>query len=787
MKKHKRNLDNMTGIHDDVETYEPKVNMGYEGSIPKIDNSFDDITDDKGNINIIINSEVIGQTLAKKIYTSWESAVRELYNNEARACRTAKKMGANPSITITINPNHTSKQFVIQGVDSLGITKAMFAKVLRVIGTSGNLDGEEIGQFGMGFISYALLTDAVLLETWARETEEHYSMLCDSGLKFKPIPITKSNDMPDMTDYGTRLTMTCNDDVDFHSMVECIKKLARFSNIPTTILLLDDVEGSYSYRRNNTIIEKGIIECKSYENGMEMMKDKDNFKEQYMNKNGKNKLNGDNQVLLYDEITIDTEDYRFDGIMLIQKTQYGAVHIMNNGSRSQTFLAGTNVDSSIDVKGFYDYTINIKNERKYSPVASRDSIESKSIDLLTDDVNFNVGVYMSKYNLQDMSDYNKSLTKCVYSRDPHWELEDYFDDQTNNITSALNTRYKEFDNGTTPLTDMLARGGTLVALKSLRKDLMTALENYIDGTITFFRIPTRLSDEERGHRIALFKELNIILGEQFKKDNKISEKRSNTTRISGGKTVSYSENRSIILNNSIRGNHDTSMFGERHGWRAGSNKYSTTIGAVNENTHNYMLSVDPKRFEQSLNINNQYTNDWKIMHTMKGLSEDIITFDKLMVKVANTMYQTNNGLVKGSELMSDWRIIVGDDIDLLDGVETFEETDQDVRYIMVKSINDVVELRWYEEIERDDKVFKLEVDEDGTNLSSAIIEYEEYVSFVNDNSTRRSDRLLRMYWVKKKLPRQYANIFLHAIQNVPEHKIPEIEQTARELDLELNK
>ena len=143
----------MTGIHDSVETYEPKVDMSYESSVPKVDNTFDDITDANGNINIIINSEVIGQTLAKKIYTSWTSGLRELYNNEARACRTAKKMGGNPSIVITINPTESSKQVIIQGVDSLGITKAMFNKVLRVIGTSGNTDGEEIGQYGMGFIS----------------------------------------------------------------------------------------------------------------------------------------------------------------------------------------------------------------------------------------------------------------------------------------------------------------------------------------------------------------------------------------------------------------------------------------------------------------------------------------------------------------------------------------------------------------------------------------------------------------------------------------------------------
>ena len=232
----------MTGIHDDVETYEPKVDVNYENSIPKVDNTFDDITDENGNINIIINSEVIGQTLAKKIYTSWTSGLRELYNNEARACRTAKKMGANPSIVITVDPNDSSRKITIQGVDSLGITKAMFNKVLRVIGTSGNTDGEEIGQYGMGFISYALMTDALLMETWSRETDEHYAMLCDSGLKFKPIPLDTDNDVNTMSEYGTKLTMTCNDDVQWAELCVQIEQLARFSQIPTKIILLGDIE-----------------------------------------------------------------------------------------------------------------------------------------------------------------------------------------------------------------------------------------------------------------------------------------------------------------------------------------------------------------------------------------------------------------------------------------------------------------------------------------------------------------------------------------------------------------
>ena len=73
------------------------------------------------------------------------------------------------------------------------------------------------------------------------------------------------------------------------------------------------------------------------------------------------------------------------------------------------------------------------------------------------------------------------------------------------------------------------------------------INGYITGSVQFFRIPTRLSDEEKGHRIALFKELNIILGEEYKKSKQLKETRGKNTITKGGKTVSYSGDRSIIL------------------------------------------------------------------------------------------------------------------------------------------------------------------------------------------------------------------------------------------------
>jgi predicted house-cleaning noncanonical NTP pyrophosphatase (MazG superfamily) len=699
-------------------------------------------------------------------------------------------MGGNPTLVITINPNESSRELTIQGVDSLGITKAMFNKVLRVIGTSGNQDGEEIGQFGMGFISYALLTDALLLETWSRENNEHYAMLCDSGLKFKPIPLSKDNDVETMSDYGTKLTMTCNNDVSFSEAVEQIQSLARFSQIPTTIILLDNVE-STAYRSND--YQKGIITCPSYKNGMEYIKQGSDLTDLKSTKS-----TDDTKILFYEEITIDNEDYRFDGIMIVKKSRYGAVSISERSGNVPLLLAGTGIDSIIKASGFQTSLMNVKNERKFSPVASRDSLEYNSRSLLEERLKEDLIEYMSKFNMETIEDYNSSLTKCLISRNVMWEIEDYLSDGTKDISRTLNSRYSQPDKTTTTLSDMLAVGGTIICLKSLRGDLMKALEESFDGSVSFFRLPKRLSDEARSHRISLFKQLGIIMGEDYKKEHKIKEKRSITIKSDGTKST-FSEDRSIVLYNSTRGTHSHTLYGNMSGWRSGSEKYSTTIGDVNSSVHDKLLIANTKQFHNTISVLNRYANDWKVMHDMKGLSEEVNTFDNLMSSIATTHYQTNDGFVKGSELEGKYYVIItGEDTALLESVTISNEL-QDVipRFIAVKNNDELTELLWYQDIieprSSNDPLppakFTLDFDTYGHALSRSIFVagYDEDLKFTDhDYDLNRAVYVLRSYWIKQLLPSNYSKVFIHAIQNDVE-SLDDIEAQAQALNEVLKK
>ena len=76
--------------------------------------------------------------LSEGIYTSWKSAVRELFANELTAALTAKEIDPNANPTIEIRIDSEEREFIIHGIDSLGITQQTFADKLIYYGRSGN-------------------------------------------------------------------------------------------------------------------------------------------------------------------------------------------------------------------------------------------------------------------------------------------------------------------------------------------------------------------------------------------------------------------------------------------------------------------------------------------------------------------------------------------------------------------------------------------------------------------------------------------------------------------------
>ena len=209
-----------------------------------------------GLIPVRMENDVIIQRISRDLYTGPLSGIRELYANEARACRTAmREHGASPEIHITINEQ--TRQLVIHGTDSMGISQERFLEIVSVLGRSDNFDGSESGQFGMGFASYMTLSDVVIVDSYSRETGEKYGIMGKGGIGFQ-IMERPSN----LDSYGTRITMTMRPDAAKEPIAFHVKGCALLSGIPTRIIITDsDGDITDKYVRGSSVrgIARGIV------------------------------------------------------------------------------------------------------------------------------------------------------------------------------------------------------------------------------------------------------------------------------------------------------------------------------------------------------------------------------------------------------------------------------------------------------------------------------------------------------------------------------------------------
>ncbi len=196
-----------------------------------------------GFIDTSLESDVVAQRISRDLYASPASGIRELYANEARACRTARREhGAAPEIFLSVDTDE--RRIVLEGRDSLGMSWEVFRDVYCVLGRSTNFDGKESGQFGFGRAAYTCISDVMILETRTRGGD-CYAVMGKGGLGFQTgLP------EPKMDFYGTRITMTYRKDVNAGShIIGMIKDCARLSGVPTYVKVTGRDCGSDGYSK----------------------------------------------------------------------------------------------------------------------------------------------------------------------------------------------------------------------------------------------------------------------------------------------------------------------------------------------------------------------------------------------------------------------------------------------------------------------------------------------------------------------------------------------------------
>lgn len=360
---------------------------------------------ENGIIPLKPNVEVINHILAESMYQDPNDGLRELYNNELRQCRLAIKEGHNAEINIHIDPK--TRKMIIEGINSMGLSIDVFDEIFRSPGESSNFDGDESGQFGIGLMSYQSLSEIAVFDIYSRETGEKYSVSGKQNKGFEPINTTP------LKTPGVKITLILKPKIKIYDFIEYAKKLCKFTNIKTTLILSSIVkksDGNYGEIIKAGSYLLGPIPAKQILKG-----DKDD----------------DDTVW----IEIDNDDYYL----------LGAYAGYSYEPKIFTYLIGIPIKlENIPNPGFSKYVLNIKNERKYSPVGSRDVLNKESLELLSQKITNDLKAIFEKVYVKTVKDYVSSENKFIVNNLPCNEFLDFIPDETKRFHEFLSKSIRYF-------------------------------------------------------------------------------------------------------------------------------------------------------------------------------------------------------------------------------------------------------------------------------------------------------------------------------------------------------
>ena len=296
--------------------YEALADGGDENS------AISGLAGDDGRVHLGMELDSIIRDVAPDLYEYFGAFVREDMNNALRQVRQARAKKRKAYVHVTVNKD--SRTVEVHDVETDGMPVAVFRDVYTVLGRSGNLDGRESGQKGIGRFAYLGASDTKIVETYARETGERYGFIVRGGKVFEPIP----DDMLSISEYGTRTSVCVDDGHDFDELPGYVREIAAASEAPVYLTTV-------GFNRNCT---KAKVSGK-----------------------------GGRGCACKDAVRIKTPDFEFVGCARCRD--------LPNRPRHAAYLIGIPIKTHMeDILGdlFKTVTLNILDERKYEPTTSRD-------------------------------------------------------------------------------------------------------------------------------------------------------------------------------------------------------------------------------------------------------------------------------------------------------------------------------------------------------------------------------------------------------------------------------
>ncbi|MDG7023001.1 MAG: hypothetical protein JRN45_00610 [Nitrososphaerota archaeon] len=432
--------------------------------------ALDELADSNGVIKAKIDEAVIRERLGAGIYSKPSSAFRELYANELRACREARKRSLNPVIEVTLD--RKERTLTIQGIDSLGMTREKFANVLAVLGETDNTTGTEIGQWGIGHLAFRAISDAILFEVHSLESGETFAYL-GNGDVYQKVPESRP-----LEKAGTRVTVTLKDGVDMDALSTSIEHICRCSDIDTFLTEIDEEGNGEEPRQINTNLS--LAESIRRNPGI--------------------------------PIDIDDEDFSFHTTTDFTRTGSSADDLK---TRCETLLLRMPIEAPL-VKGAFPFgssILDIKDERTYLPTADRERLTEQAQKDILEKVKRGLRERLPGIlDIRTLDDLRKSPYRLFYLLEEYGKLKGFYEPstETKEISELCGLQVKEClltSDGSmkTDFSSLVTSSNNIFCSETLSKEVLYVLQEEYDDAVLF-----KLADDWNEERsLALFKKYGV--------------------------------------------------------------------------------------------------------------------------------------------------------------------------------------------------------------------------------------------------------------------------------------
>ena len=330
------------------------------------------------------NMGVFLKLFGDSIYNSDSSAFREqLTNALSHGCMPSIAAGNDAHVEVEVD--YTKRRIMVTDVNGMGIPWNLMNEVCTNIGESGNHDRSRSGQHGCGMFSFLKMTSTTILETKARETDDHYAYIREGGRTWDEIGNRE------LKNYGTRVQLTVNENVNLDKIIKATRDICMYQPVKTYLSVIgsptEELNISNYGRTHDDNIQwfkgDGMYEFgnKSYEEGV---------KEQF-----------NNQVT--EIVKLDSKDMEiYVGLPNRNIGSYGG-----NADQTRMFLCNVPLGDNISSHGFSTIWVNLTNEKTWKPPVDRDSLNDDDLDRIRTYVSDAINDWVGTISIKDFDEFKK--------------------------------------------------------------------------------------------------------------------------------------------------------------------------------------------------------------------------------------------------------------------------------------------------------------------------------------------------------------------------------------------